>query len=107
MITNVIDWNFMSLDKIIHFTVFSTLGFLLIVSSSKKYDFKLILQPTAVSLVLAMLYGCSLEFAQSLVPGRGFDWADMSANVIGSWIGLVIFVVIRKIYASEFQGFRK
>jgi glycopeptide antibiotics resistance protein len=85
-----INWNFLELDKWIHFTVFSVMSFLGIhffgkyPALSKNKHVTILL-----SIVIALLYGTSLEFTQSLIPERSFDYADLVANYAGCLFGYV------------------
>ena len=87
-----INWNFLELDKWIHFTVFSVMSFLGVrffgkyPALSKNKAVTILL-----SIVIAILYGTSLEFMQSLVPERSFDYADLLANYAGSLFGYVLY----------------
>jgi len=54
--------------------------------------------PTIISMLIAILYGTILEYLQTLIPQRAFDYADLTANISGSIIGIVIFMVFYKIF---------
>ena len=87
-----IDWNFLSLDKIIHFTIFSIMTFLGSVSFKTKAGLRRTITPILISLLIAILYGSILELMQSFIPDREFDYADLVANIGGSVTGLVLFL---------------
>ncbi len=87
-----IDWNFLSFDKIIHFSVFSVLAFLGSASFKNRSGQMSLLLPLMISLVIAVLYGTILEYMQTLIPDRGFDYADLSANIGGSVVGTLLFL---------------
>lgn len=44
--------------------------------------------------LLAIAYGCALEFAQTLVPGRTFDPVDVVANGVGGITGCLFALVL-------------
>jgi VanZ family protein len=91
-------WDFLSFDKVAHFFVFSVLCLLLIIGFTKQYSFKFIKynsQKIAVS--FSVLYGLLIELGQSLVPGRGLEYADLLANTIGAITGWLIFYLIYKV----------
>ncbi len=49
-------------------------------------------------IVLCSVYGVLLEFTQySLFPNRYFEWLDAIANVLGAFIGSVIFRFIWRV----------
>ena len=51
---------------------------------------------TGVLLALSMiLLGVALEFVQKLVPGRGFEVADMVANTLGTFAGIAAGLAAR------------
>jgi VanZ family protein len=86
-----IDWNFLSLDKIIHFTIFSIMTFLGSISFTNRSGLNRIIFPILISFLIAILYGAMLEYLQSYIPDRTFDYADLAANIGGSVGGLVLF----------------
>ena len=79
-----VDWNFLSLDKIIHFTIFSIMAFLGSISFKNRSGLTRIIFPILISLLIAILYGTILEYLQSFIPDRAFDYADLVANIGGS-----------------------
>ena len=50
------------------------------------------IKPVLISLLIAILYGIILEYLQTFIPDRGFDYADLSANIGGSIAGVMIFL---------------
>jgi len=93
-----IDWNFLSLDKIIHLSVFTILAFF----GSNYFIFGYAKQPLKyaglISFVVAVIYGTLLECSQTFIPQRGFDYADLSANILGATSGTIIFILLKKKY---------
>jgi VanZ family protein len=95
-----IDWNFLSFDKIIHFSIFSILSFLGSASFKNILGSPTnVLKPISLSLLIAMVYGTLLEYLQTLIPDRGFDYADLLANIGGAIIGIVLF----QLYNTKFS----
>jgi VanZ family protein len=90
-----IPWDFLSPDKIGHLVFYAVQTFLLIWAFAKSQEWKEI---KVVGVVLAMLiaasYGTSLEFVQANIPGRAFDYADMVANFVGTFIGIYGFKLL-------------
>ena len=96
-----IDWNFLSLDKIIHFTVFSIMTFLGCFSFKNGAYLKRTFIQVLISLFIAILYGTFLELMQSFIPDREFDYADLAANTGGSVVGVAFFLFFTLKYSSR------
>jgi len=96
-----IDWNFLSLDKIIHITIFSIMTFLGCVSFRNDADLKRTFIPVLIGLFIAILYGTFLELMQSFIPDREFDYADLAANTGGSVVGVAFFLFFTLKYSSR------
>lgn len=88
-----IDWNFLSIDKAIHFTVFLILSFLGSLFFKQKNWARTLFTAVSISFLLAIAYGGLLEFSQTFIPQRGFDYADLTANISGAIMGVVLFVI--------------
>jgi VanZ family protein len=86
-----IDWNFLSFDKFIHFTIFSVMTFLGGASFKNSLGLTKVIMPIIISLLIAILYGTTLEYLQSFIPDREFDYADLAANIGGSLVGILLF----------------
>ena len=72
-------------DKTLHFTAYTLLAFL------PGFGFK---PGRGIPLALSMIFlGVALEFAQRLVPFRGFEVADMVANALGVVAGMLLALV--------------
>lgn len=94
--TNI--WDFLSFDKIAHFSVFAILCFLLILGFSKQYSFLFIRHHAVkLSIIISLLYGTLIELLQTIIPDRGFELPDMLANTIGVFVGWLIFHLIYKL----------
>jgi len=98
-----IPWNFLSPDKIGHLVFYAILTLLLIGGFVHSLSWK---RKGAKSwiffcMIIAGLYGVSLEFVQATIPGRSFDYADMFANFVGTLLGALVY------YKSKFKYFVK
>jgi len=89
-IPGIIDWNFLELDKIIHMTVFGFLTYLGGYSYTRQST--AIYKPVLLSFAVTVIYGLSIELLQTLIPQRGFDYADLTADVLGGVIGGLFFI---------------
>lgn len=87
-----IDWNFLSFDKFIHFGIFSIMTFLGSASFKNSLGLNRLIMPIIISLFIAILYGATLEYLQSFIPDREFDYADLAANIGGSLVGILLFL---------------
>ena len=91
-----IDWNFLSFDKFIHFSIFSIMTFLGSVSFKNRLSSTSIIIPLLISLLIAISYGAILEYMQSFIPDREFDYADLAANIGGAVVGILLFFYFNK-----------
>jgi VanZ family protein len=73
-------------DKLIHFLLYTPLGFLL----SLPKVFSSCFLNFVVPLAFGSLYGASMEVLQSFAPGRTASLYDAAANVLGIGLGLAI-----------------
>ena len=89
-----LDWNFLSFDKIIHFSIFSIMAFLGSIYFKLSFGSAKIITPVLISLILASFYGTTLEYLQTFIPDREFDYADLSANIGGSVAGIILFLFL-------------
>ena len=80
----------MEVDKWVHFSVFAILSWIGIIWFKQQSN-ELAGKAIFLSIVVALLYGTILEFSQSLVPERSFDYADLVANYTGSLFGYILF----------------
>lgn len=89
-------WNFFSMDKIGHFGIYGIFTFLLLsgfLSTSSKWKEK----GVQIALSISILYGIGMEVTQyAFFPGRYFEYLDIIANIIGSFIGLLFFNFLMK-----------
>lgn len=47
-----------------------------------------------ISFIIAALYGSMIEYTQMFIPDRGFDYADVVANIGGSLTGIGLFIFL-------------
>ena len=92
-----ISWDFISIDKPVHIIMFGFLTFLALLNSN--FGEKRIFRkwPVILSLSSAVLYGYIIELLQSFIPGRSYDYADLSADCVGTLVGYGLFIGISKI----------
>lgn len=80
-------------DKMAHTIEYAGLGFLiarlLFHSYPDKIKWMILLAP-----VFGVLYGISDEFHQSFVPGRDCSGWDVLADLLGSSLGVLVYVTI-------------
>ena len=84
-------------DKLVHFSLFAILAFLwcrvAIGKGFKKLNIKKIITNY---LVFCFLFAILVEYLQRHIPGRSFDYADMTANIIGIAIGTISFIILHR-----------
>lgn len=86
-----------SFDKLAHLGVFSILSFLMVIGFSKQYTYhKLNKRPVSYGLIISTVYASILELGQSIVPGRYANYYDMTFNLLGVLIGVLVFLLIYK-----------
>jgi VanZ family protein len=89
----------LSWDKLLHACEYGLLGFLLMLGVRPLVE-RAWLQ-VAIVTALGLAWGVSDEFHQSFVPGRnGNDLGDMSADLIGSALGAIAFLLLRRVTAT-------
>ncbi len=45
---------------------------------------------------LAVVYGLGIEFMQNLIPDRGMELFDALANTVGSFLALILFILVNR-----------
>lgn len=81
-------------DKLEHVVEYSILAVL--VARALLVTHKNVIWVGIVTVFVCSLYGVSDEFHQSFVPGRDASVGDILADVIGSCLGAIGFIIIRK-----------
>lgn len=90
--------SFMAIDKVIHLVMYAVLTLMFIVGFHKQYQIRVFkYNPLIWATSVTALYGVLLEFIQYFLPHRSFDYQDMFANVIGTFIGWLVFLIIYKL----------
>ncbi|WMJ72873.1 VanZ family protein [Cytophagaceae bacterium ABcell3] len=96
-------WDMFSFDKFAHIFVFAVQVFLLIVGFTKQYTFDTLRKhPVRYAILFSFLLGFLIEFFQSLIPGRGFDYFDLVADFVGCVLGWVGFYFVYQ-FRSEYN----
>ncbi|MGK7392991.1 MAG: VanZ family protein [Candidatus Cyclobacteriaceae bacterium M3_2C_046] len=91
-------WSWISFDKWAHLGVFAILVLLALVGFIKQNRFTILQKhPVLMAMGFSTGYGILMEFTQSLVPQRSFEYDDMAANLMGVVSGYLAFYFIYKI----------
>jgi VanZ family protein len=77
-------------DKILHSAAYTLLAFIPV------FGFRL--RAGLISAGVTVLLGVALEFAQTLVPGRSYEVADMVANALGVGAGIGLGLLGRQLW---------
>jgi VanZ family protein len=87
-------WDLFSLDKASHAAFYAILVFLLCGGFQKQTEIKFaLLHAAGTAIVFGIIYGGLIELYQAYVlTDRKGDWFDFIANVIGCYVGMVIFL---------------
>ena len=86
-----------SIDKVIHSSLFIGLFFLMVVGFSKQRTYvPLHNKAVRYSFIITLTYATSIEAVQLLSDGRSFEVGDMIANVSGCFVGYLLFIAIYK-----------
>ncbi|MCF6353474.1 MAG: VanZ family protein [Cyclobacteriaceae bacterium] len=86
-----ISWTFISIDKTIHiilFAVLVSLGLLGVENNRLKIG----PWPKLTIIIGSIGYGYILEYLQSYVPERSYDFADLTADCVGTLVGYGLFL---------------
>lgn len=83
-----------SLDKLIHFGVFSVLSYFAITGIVKQYRFSSRkFQAAKMGWLYAIILGTITETGQYFLGYRTFDWLDLAANASGASVGFLYFQI--------------
>ena len=102
-----VNWmSLFSIDKLVHVGMFVVLVVLLIVGFRKQYNYQLLRsRAISVALLISFLYGIVIELLQAgVIFDRTADVNDVIANVIGAFLGVLLF---RFIYGKEITAGKK
>lgn len=69
-------------DKVLHFVAYAVLAVLAAAGAENR-------RAAIVPMVLMIVLGLALDYAQQLVPGRGFEWSDVAADEAGLLFGML------------------
>ena len=82
---------FPGIDKLLHLSIFAFLGFSLLMTF-KELNFKYFF-------LIIFLYGLGTETLQEIMHmGRSFELLDLAADLIGSFLGLVFYKYIFRLF---------
>ena len=82
-------YDFPHLDKIIHFGLFTILGFLFVGTRQQPEKLFQIVKENRYTYLL-LLYAISLEMIQTLIAYRSFEFLDSLTNGLGIISGIII-----------------
>ncbi|MEK7408923.1 MAG: VanZ family protein [Acidobacteriota bacterium] len=80
-------------DKGVHFLAYASLAVLPVLGIARP-------RCALAAAASVVLLGLALEFAQRLVPGRSFEWADFAANNLGVLAGAAAGLLVRRLAAA-------
>jgi type III secretory pathway component EscT len=83
-------------DKVLHSAAYTLLAVIPV------FGFRL--RAGLISAGVTVLLGVALEFAQTLVPGRSYEVADMVANALGVGAGIGLGLLGRKLWTRKSAG---
>jgi VanZ family protein len=87
--------------KTAHFMIYAILGFLIRAYFSLT-DYKN-LAKNLVPVAIAFIYATTDEIHQALVPGRSCEIRDIFIDTIGAALGILIFILMKKIVSKLAQ----
>ena len=97
---SVPDLTIFSYDKLGHGFVFFVLAFLLISGLYENLkDSVRKKNAIYIGMLVAATYGFLIEAVQSVIPDRSMEMYDALANIIGSFLGLLLFNIRNKLKA--------
>ena len=89
---------FHAMDKIIHLCMYLVLCMMLIVGFTKQFQIRVLkYNPMSYAIVFASAFGILMEVVQFFLPSRSFDVLDMLANIVGAFIGWIVFMIVYKL----------
>ena len=86
-----------SIDKVIHASLFIVLMLLMVVGFSKQSTYAVLRNKALLySFIITVTYAVCIEVVQLFSEGRSFEIGDMIANVSGCFGGYLLFLAIYK-----------
>ncbi|XZE51402.1 VanZ family protein [Planctomycetaceae bacterium SH139] len=82
-------------DKLLHFSAFAGLAFLLAWALPRKVGGRI--PGVAVAGILSVIYAAIDEWTQGFVPRRTPDISDFFADVLGMIVGLAVYFILRSL----------
>jgi VanZ family protein len=86
-------WTLVSFDKFAHVVMYAVLSFQVMKGSIRQYANKMLrYNATKVAVISSIIYGGAIElFQEYMLTDRYGSFLDMLANIIGAFLGIVIF----------------
>jgi VanZ family protein len=81
-------------DKIAHVLMYALTSILLFRYYSEK---KPVISSFYTSAAVSGLYGAAMEVVQFFLPHRSFSVLDMAANVLGAFMGLLLYITVQSV----------
>jgi len=91
-----ISWDFISIDKTVHIILFSVLVFLGLMATKQGKLTLFKAKPVLLNITAALTYGYIIELTQSFIPQRSYDFADLTADCVGTLVGYGLFLGMSK-----------
>ncbi len=92
-----VSWDFISIDKTVHIILFSVLVYLGLTATNYGRLNIFRAKPVILNIGAAIAYGYIIELTQSFIPQRSYDFADLTADCVGTLVGYGLFLGIAKI----------
>lgn len=89
------------IDKYTHFIEYAIFSFLTIRALIKEDTIKNYISKSLSAIVITALYGATDELHQLFVPGRNCEIMDLLADLLGAFIGVVIWRITRFIWKKN------
>ena len=90
--TSIPDYKIFTYDKLGHLVIFLVLAYLF-VSGLHQNNPESSKKSILIGMILTIIYGALIEYAQDHIPHRSMDWVDMIANCSGSFLGISLFYI--------------
>ena len=88
-------------DKILHFGVYFILAIIFSFELQKLYS---IFSKILIILIYSFILGAAIEIIQNyLIETRSGDWFDLIADIVGSIVGIGVFILLHKL--RKFSSF--